>query len=330
MGQSTNSSPPVRRGRTVRDVLLAARSVLDEGGLEALTMAATAERLGVTPMAIYRHVTDRDALLAGVSGLVLEDVGKAGPQPVPWDESVVAWMRDVRRCMVAHPWIAPLFGSHARLSLAWAAALDRLLAALERGPLDDDARADAFVWIARTTVGVVLLEAKSPLADAGHDVGATLKDTVPGAPERWARIAARMSERHDDDLFDDLVQQTRARLHATSPDCFIKQAPSAAASEHDLSDEQWERISPLLPDDASRGPRWADHRTVIDGIRFRERTQIPWRQLPDRYGHWRTVYGRFRLWTRDGTWQRITTALATGNPTGDDDGSSSGLDTEQP
>ncbi|NED56855.1 hypothetical protein G3I24_38970, partial [Micromonospora aurantiaca] len=76
----------------------------------------------------------------------------------------MAWMRDVRHCIVAHPWIAPLFGSHARLSPAWAAALDRLLAALERGPLDDDARADALVWIARTTVGVVLLEARSPLA----------------------------------------------------------------------------------------------------------------------------------------------------------------------
>lgn len=207
----------------MRDVLLAARGVLDEGGLEALTMAATAERLGVTPMALYRHVADRDALLAGVSGLVLEDVGDAGPQPGPWDESVVAWMRDVRRCIVAHPWIAPLFGSHARLSPAWAAALDRLLAALERGPLDDDARADALVWIARTTVGIVLLEARSPLADSGHDIGASLRNTVPGASERWARVAARIGERHDDDLFDDLVHQTRARLHATlTTGCFIK------------------------------------------------------------------------------------------------------------
>lgn len=176
-------------------------------------MASLAKRLGVTPMAIYRHVKDRDALLAEVSGLVLQEVAATAPPALPWDDSVVQWMRDVRRCVVAHPWIAPLFGSHARLSPAWAAALDRLLTALERSPLDDTARAEAFVWIARTTVGVVLLEAKSPLANAGHDVGETLDGTVPGAPERWARISARMATYHDDDLFNDLVHRTLARLH---------------------------------------------------------------------------------------------------------------------
>ncbi|WP_067168927.1 transposase [Microtetraspora niveoalba] len=292
--------------------MFAARSILDEGGLEALTMAATAKRLGVTPMAIYRHVKDRDALLAGVSGLVLEEVGNTGSAEMPWDESVVLWMRDVRRCMVHHPWIAQLFASHARLSPAWAAALDRLLAALERGPLDDTARADTFVWIARTTVGVVLLEAKSPLANAGHDVAEALADAVPGASGRWARIAARMDAYHDDDLFDDLVRHTRARLSANPQrDCFMKQSSTAEApGEHDLSDMEWERVAPQLPANSGRGPHWVDHRAVIDGIRFHERTGISWRQIPARYGHWRTIYGRYRRWTRDGTWQRITATLA--------------------
>ncbi|QKG23508.1 transposase [Actinomadura verrucosospora] len=300
---STNSSPVVRRGRTVRDVLSAALSILDEGGLEALTMAATAGRLGVTPMAIYRHVKDRDALLAGVSDLVLEAVAGTGPSAVPWDDAVVLWMRDVRRCIVDHPWIAPLFGTHARLSPAWAAALDRLLTALERGPLDDTARADAFVWIARTTVGVALMEAKAPLSDVTHDVGESLGGSVPGASERWSRIAARMAAYNDDDLFDDLVGRTRARLTDPSQACFIKQV-----NEHDLSDDEWSRIADLLPSDG-RGPHWIDHRAVIDGIRHRERTGIPWRQLPARYGHWRTVYGRYRLWMNDGTWNRVTEAL---------------------
>ena len=296
----------------MRDVVSAAQGILDEGGLEALTMAAVAGRLGVTPMAIYRHVRDRDALLAEVSGLVLEDVANTASPGMAWDDSVVQWMRDVRRCVVDHPWIAPLFGSHARLSSAWAAALDRLLAALERGPLDDGARAEAFVWIARTTVGVVLLEAKSPLAGAGHDVGAALGGTVPGASERWARIADRMATYRDDDLFDDLVRRTRAWLGSAAREgCFMKQ-PSGTAEvrEHDLSDEQWERVAELLPASGGRGPSWTDHRSVIDGIRFREHTGISWRQLPARYGHWRTIYGRYRLWTSDGTWHRITTALA--------------------
>lgn len=46
-------------------------------------------------------------------------------------------------------------------------------------------------------------------------------------------------------------------------------------------------------------------RQLINGIRFRIRTGIPWRDLPERYGPWETVYGLFRRWQRDGTWHRI-------------------------
>jgi transposase len=50
-------------------------------------------------------------------------------------------------------------------------------------------------------------------------------------------------------------------------------------------------------------------RQLIDGIRWRTRTGAPWRDVPARYGPWQTVYGLFRRWQRDGTWQQILTAL---------------------
>lgn len=50
-------------------------------------------------------------------------------------------------------------------------------------------------------------------------------------------------------------------------------------------------------------------RQLIDGIRFRTRTGIPWRDLPERYGPWETVYGLFLRWQRDGTWHRIHLAV---------------------
>lgn len=59
---------------------------------------------------------------------------------------------------------------------------------------------------------------------------------------------------------------------------------------------------------SGRPPKHAK-RTLIDGIRFRVRTGVPWRDLPERYGPWETVYGLFRRWQRDGTWKRILTAL---------------------
>ncbi|MFJ8469741.1 IS5 family transposase [Streptomyces swartbergensis] len=51
--------------------------------------------------------------------------------------------------------------------------------------------------------------------------------------------------------------------------------------------------------------RWRNHRQVIDGILHRVRTGVQWRDLPERYGPWKTVYERHRLWSADGTWERL-------------------------
>ncbi|MFJ6068569.1 IS5 family transposase [Streptomyces tendae] len=77
-----------------------------------------------------------------------------------------------------------------------------------------------------------------------------------------------------------------------------------------LTDEQWARIEPLLPDRTpKRGGRWRDHREVIDAIAFKFRTGTQWVHLSEKYGNWRGVYNRLRMWAVDGTWERVFTAL---------------------
>lgn len=77
-----------------------------------------------------------------------------------------------------------------------------------------------------------------------------------------------------------------------------------------LSDAQWARIEPLLPDRTPRrGGRWRDHRQVIDAIAFKYRTGIPWVDLPERFGSWKGVHNRLRKWAADGTWKRVFTNL---------------------
>src|SRR5512133_201738 len=78
----------------------------------------------------------------------------------------------------------------------------------------------------------------------------------------------------------------------------------------DLTNEQWARLEPLLPKGKKSGrpPTWSK-RQLIDGIRWRTRTGAPWRDVPARYGPWQTVYGLFRRWQRDGTWQQILSQL---------------------
>jgi transposase len=78
----------------------------------------------------------------------------------------------------------------------------------------------------------------------------------------------------------------------------------------DLTDAQWAVLEPLLPRGKKPGrPVTWTKRRLIDGIRWRTRTGAPWRDVPDRYGPWPSVYGLFRRWQRNGTWRKIVTAL---------------------
>jgi len=78
---------------------------------------------------------------------------------------------------------------------------------------------------------------------------------------------------------------------------------------HELTDEQWALIEPLLPKNGHRGEPWKDHRMILNGILWRVRTGVPWRDLPERYGPWQTVWDRFNRWRKEGTWDRIAHAL---------------------
>ncbi len=84
-------------------------------------------------------------------------------------------------------------------------------------------------------------------------------------------------------------------------------------ARYDLSDEEWAIIEPLLPNKPRGVPR-ADDRRVLNGIFFILRTGCPWRDLPERYGPYTTVYNRYNRWAKAGVWLRIFEALAACSP----------------
>jgi transposase len=80
--------------------------------------------------------------------------------------------------------------------------------------------------------------------------------------------------------------------------------------DRELTDEQWAALAPHLPPQrAATGRPAKDHRTVVEGILWRLRTGAPWRDLPERYGPWPSVYTRFRRWQQAGVWDRVLAAL---------------------
>lgn len=81
----------------------------------------------------------------------------------------------------------------------------------------------------------------------------------------------------------------------------------------DLSDAEWRIIEPLLPN-KPRGVARVDDRRVLNGIFYILRTGSPWRDLPDRYGPYTTVYNRFNRWAKAGVWVNVFKTLSSQSP----------------
>jgi putative transposase len=77
-----------------------------------------------------------------------------------------------------------------------------------------------------------------------------------------------------------------------------------------ISDELWSVIEPVLPcGDGKQGRPWNDHRRMLEGICWRFRTGSPWRDVPDEFGAWQSVWKRHRRWSEDGTYEGIFVAV---------------------
>ncbi len=73
----------------------------------------------------------------------------------------------------------------------------------------------------------------------------------------------------------------------------------------DLTNKQWQSVRQLLPPPTRRGRPQIDRRRIVNAILYLVRTGCQWRMLPKDFPNWNTVYGVFRRWRDDGTWQRI-------------------------
>ncbi len=81
---------------------------------------------------------------------------------------------------------------------------------------------------------------------------------------------------------------------------------------YELTDQQWEQIVLLLPPEKTNKPGRPskDNRLMINAMVWMARSGAPWRDLPERYGPWKTVYSRFRKWIEDGILDNIFRVLS--------------------
>ncbi len=132
---SRGSKPTMSR----EDIVQAAISVADRNGLAALTMAAVAERLGFTTMALYRYFPNKEALIdASVDAAMGTPPPRSGPRE-SWRQEVYAWAYAKRAMLIARPWLAELpfvAAPHGPNWLSWHEALLEALADTGLSPED--------------------------------------------------------------------------------------------------------------------------------------------------------------------------------------------------
>jgi putative transposase len=78
-----------------------------------------------------------------------------------------------------------------------------------------------------------------------------------------------------------------------------------------LDDRQWRKVSAILHAERGPGRPPKDDRNFIEAVLWWRRTGVPWRDLPEDFGPWKTVFNRFDRWSKTGKWNRLFQGLQT-------------------
>lgn len=127
-------------GRATLDhdrVLDAAVALADEIGLDAMSMRRLADALRVTPMALYKHVANRERLLDAMVERIVSDIAAPAPGR-PWKQAVRARILSARAVMTAHPWAQAAVESRTAAGPAVLRHMDALMDDMFRGGLSAD------------------------------------------------------------------------------------------------------------------------------------------------------------------------------------------------
>jgi AcrR family transcriptional regulator len=175
-------------------VASAALAVIDREGLSGLSMRAVAQELGLSTMALYRYVDDREELERLVVELVLGAVDSEPPAPnAPWRERIQVMVSRLRDTVSAHPSVVPLTLTHRHRSRAGLRWSETVLAILTEAGFEGAQRVIALRSLLGYVIGAIQMEHLGPLSGAGTvAISALSPDEFPYMAET-ARHARNVS-----------------------------------------------------------------------------------------------------------------------------------------
>lgn len=208
-----------RAGLTQARIVAAALALAEERGADALTMRAVARRLGVDPMALYRHVADKAALLGAMCDATIAALTPLDPAG-PWESQIRRMVDELRAQLLARPALVPVLLGAPSTPAATAVA-HRAVALLVHAGLDERRAAAAFGAIFSYAMGAIAIELAEPppAADEGALRAGTAALLGESEPEHLdTAVALMQSPGFVEDGLDLLLAGLRSLLPAAAGD----------------------------------------------------------------------------------------------------------------
>ena len=142
-------------------VLAAALAIADAEGLDAVSFRRVAAELGVTPMALYRYVDDKEALLDGIGDLVLSTLELPDSPAGDWREQLRAMALSFRAALVAHPAIVPIFLTRPLITPSGMRAANAVLGIFRCAGFPPEQAVPLYQHFTRVMLAHVMLEAQA-------------------------------------------------------------------------------------------------------------------------------------------------------------------------
>ena len=205
-----------RPARLSRDfVIHTAIELLDRDGLDAITMTRVAKAVDSSPMALYRHVSNREDLLESMLDELMRRIEIDLPEDAPWQENIRAWMANVRSYFLRYPKTLSLldFQAGSSISPSWLKAVGELIPPLRSAGFSETDLAKALLWTSRITLGGILQEIPAPISDTAALVGGL--GALPGNDSvRWIDVLPALERLDDEQFFRMSQDQTVQTLEA--------------------------------------------------------------------------------------------------------------------
>jgi AcrR family transcriptional regulator len=214
----SDTAPAARRpGRPARlspeSVLDAADALLSSDGVEAVTIRRVAESLGVSPMALYRHVGDKDGLLLALVDRLAQRL-EYPPLPTDPRERLMALWKTLYQGLAAHPWLPEVLARRRLMAPSVLWAVEEIHVALCDAGLRLERAVLAYRIVWEFTLGALLVRAGiSQGAAGGSEAAPRVPEAAPSVqralrgapdPERYptlARAAVQWRAAHGRDTY---------------------------------------------------------------------------------------------------------------------------------